>query len=167
MMGYRVRDAEDVLLKVILHLPADPMYGRCDSNVIAVVTLEAVGQTFGAVAVIQVQAFAHVGVVVPAVDHAFLEAVDRPHGLPRRELKIARLIEPVGGSASVISSTCSAGPRRRQVCKMAAGSLRGKVSHNGSGSSNRGRVYNPSGRSRTAAVRSATPRAEERSCPSW
>src|ERR1019366_10031991 len=25
------------------------------------------------------------------------EAVDRPHGLARRELKIARLIEPVGG----------------------------------------------------------------------
>jgi len=54
--GYRVRDAEDVLLKVVLHLPADPMYGRCDSNVIAVITLEAVSQTFGAVAVIQVEA---------------------------------------------------------------------------------------------------------------
>jgi len=37
-------------------------------------------------------------VVVPAVDHAFLEARDRPHGLARRELKIARLIERLAGA---------------------------------------------------------------------
>jgi len=37
MMGYRVRDAEDVLLKVVLHLPANQGHVcECDSNVIAV-----------------------------------------------------------------------------------------------------------------------------------
>ena len=89
--GHRILDAEYEVLKVVLELDVQPVGQRGDARVVAVVGLHAAGKAFGAIAVEQVEALAHVGIGVPAVDHALVEAVDIEQRLAGDKLKIAGL----------------------------------------------------------------------------
>ena len=84
MAGVGIVDGEHEFVHVVIQFHVELVHAGLHARVVAVVALQAFVEAFGAAAVIQVQAFADIGIAVPAVNHALVEAMYVPERLARR-----------------------------------------------------------------------------------